>query len=188
MTGTRRPDGLVIGSLVAISFGTVFVMVNSGGLVAPWPLVIRATGVVIAVALLIVLFGRARNGPPGPSAGGGFQDRRYWLIVAAEAIALFGGLYVINTVLERPEIAIAWVAVVVGTHFFALAWAWGMPLFHWLGAAMTVLGLLGFVANAFGASPATVALIAGVGSGFCLYGAAAAGLLQARGTRDRVIT
>jgi hypothetical protein len=183
MTGTRRPDGLMIGSLIAISFGTVFVMVNSGDLPAPWPLAIRVTGAVIAAALLIALFGTSRPPQAGPPPGGGFQDRRYWLIVAVEAIALFGGLFVINKVLERPEIAVAWVAVVVGTHFFALAWAWRIPLFHWLGAAMTTLGLLGFVADASGAAPATVALIAGVGSGFCLYGLVVAGLLQARGAR-----
>ncbi|GIE76724.1 hypothetical protein Aph02nite_26740 [Actinoplanes philippinensis] len=181
MTGTRRPDGLMIGSLIAISFGTVFVMVNSAGLPAPWPLVIRVTGAVVAAALLVALFRTARTGPAGPPAGGGFQDRRYWAIVAVEVVALFGGLYVINGVLHRSEIAIAWVAVVVGIHFFALAWAWRLPLFHWLGTGMTALGVLGFVVDALGATPATVALIAGVGSGLCLYGMVLAALLQARG-------
>lgn len=180
MTGTRRPDGLVIGSLIAISFGTTFVMVNSGDLPAPWPLVIRAAGAVIAAVLLVALFRTARTAQAAPATGAGFADRRYQLIVLVEVIALFGGLYVINQVLERPEIAVAWVAVVVGTHFFALAWAWRIPHFHWLGAGMTLCGL----ADALGASPAVVALIAGVGSGLCLYATVAAALLTVRTTRD----
>ncbi|BEL03387.1 hypothetical protein Q0Z83_015780 [Actinoplanes sichuanensis] len=183
MTGTRRPDGMVIGSLIAISFGTVFMMVNSSGLPAPWPLVIRAAGAVIAAVLVVALLRTARTGRTTSPEGAGFADRRYQVIVAVEVIALFGGLYVINQVLQRPETGIAWVAVVVGTHFFALAWAWRLPLFHWLGAAMTLLGLAGFVAYALGASAATVALIAGVGSGLSLYGTVAAALLQARDSR-----
>src|SRR5688572_24215847 len=127
MTGNGRPDGLVIGSLIAISFGTAFVMVNSGGLPAPWPLVIRAAGAVVAVGLVVALFRTARTAQP-VAARGGFSDRRYWLIVAAEVVALFGGLAVINQVLEAPDVSVAWIAVVVGSHFFALAWAWRMPL------------------------------------------------------------
>ncbi|WP_239174659.1 hypothetical protein [Actinoplanes cyaneus] len=95
---------------------------------------------------------------------------------------MFGGLYLINQVFEMPGAAIAWVAVVIGVHFFALAWAWRMPMYHWLGAAMTLLGLAGFVAYALGASDGIVALIAGVGSGAALYGAVAAGI---RDTRSR---
>lgn len=205
MTGRKRPEGLVIGSLIAISFGTVFVMVNSGGPAAPWPLVIRVVAAVIAVGLVVALFRTVRTAPSASAADGsheatqpaaagdgsrrtnqptpavgGFADRRYWVIVALEAVALFGGLAVINQVVKAPDVSVAWIAVVVGTHFFALAWAWRMPMYHWLGAVMTALGLGGFLAYAAGADAATVALIAGVGSGFALFGSVVAGLRHAR--------
>jgi hypothetical protein len=190
MTGTgndaRRPSGFLIGSIIALSFGTVFVMVNSGGLPSPWPIVIRAVGLVAAVALLIaVLRVRHLADRARPGDADGLTDRRYWYVVAGEVVALFGGLFLINQVFETPEVAIAWVAVVVGVHFFALAWAWRMPMYHWLGGAMTLLGLAGFLAYALGASDDIVALIAGVGSGAALYGAVAAGV---RDTRARAAT
>ncbi|BCY08150.1 hypothetical protein [Actinoplanes sp. L3-i22] len=188
MTGTtsdvrRRPSGLLTGSMIALSFGTVFVMVNSGGLAGPWPLVIRVAGVLVAVALFAGVLRVARLATVGARPGDvvGFTDRRYWYAVAGEVVALFGGLYVINQVLAAPEVAVAWVAVVVGVHFFPLAWAWRMPVYHWLGAAMTLLGVAGFVAHGLGASDGVVGLIAGVGSGAALYAAVAAGIQDARG-------
>ncbi|MET7472071.1 hypothetical protein ABZU22_18270 [Micromonospora sp. NPDC005222] len=176
--GTRgRPSGLVVGSLVAVSFGTVFVLVNSGGLDAPWPLVLRVAGLLVAALLLVALSRVARVETPGPQReAAGFMDRRYWLVVALEAVALFGGLFVINNVLDRPAVGVAWVAVVVGMHFFGLAHVWRMPLYHWLGAAMTALGLAGFLAHALGAGAGTVGLISGVGCGAALFAAVAMAL------------
>ncbi|GAA2700706.1 hypothetical protein Apa02nite_088610 [Actinoplanes palleronii] len=183
MTGIKsevRPAGLRTGSVVALTFGTVFVVANSGGLAAPWPLVIRVAGVLVAVVLAVLLYLRTRAATAVTSSGGaGFADRRYWYVVAAEVVALFGGLSVINRVFEAPAVAVAWVAVVVGVHFFALAWAWRMPLYHWLGGAMTVLGLAGFLVYAAGASAATVGLIAGVGSGVALFATVAVALRTA---------
>ncbi|MFI1990489.1 hypothetical protein [Actinoplanes sp. NPDC020271] len=181
MTGTgddvRRPSGFLIGSIVALSFGTTFVMVNSGGPPGPWPAVLRVAGSAVAIVLLVgVLRARRLAAEARPGDVAGLADRRYWYVVAGEVVALFGGLYLINQVFETPEVAIAWVAVVVGVHFNALAWAWRMPMYHWLGAVMTLLGLAGFAAHALGASASTVALIAGVGSGFALYGAVAAAI------------
>jgi hypothetical protein len=170
----QAPSGFVIGSLVALSFGTVFILVNSGGLPDPWPLVVRAVGLVVAVVLLAAVIRAARTAPSVAQAPvAGFTHRGYWVIVALEAVALFGGLAVINGVLHRSALSVAWVALVVGVHFFGLAWIWRMPLFHGLGAAMTVLGLAGFLIYALGGSATAVAVVAGVGSGVALYAAIA---------------
>ena len=147
-TAQRRtqPSGIVVGSMVAITFGVVFVLVNSAGLPGAWPLVIRAAGLVVAVMLLVGLVLVVRQAPPAAFVPApGYMNRRYWLILALEAVALFGGLAVINNVLHRTAVSVAWVALVVGVHFFGLAWIWRMPLYHWLGAAMTLLGLAGFL-------------------------------------------
>jgi hypothetical protein len=170
--GTQRTGGFVVGSVVAITFGTVFVLVNSGGMPAPWPLVIRVTGMLVAALLVVGLVLVVRSGSfVTPAPGSGFVDRRYWLIVALEAGALFGGLAVINGVLHHTAVSVAWVALVVGVHFFGLAKIWHMPLYHWLGAAMTVLGLAGFLTYALGGAAPIVGLVAGVGSGAALYAA-----------------
>ncbi|MGI9004591.1 MAG: hypothetical protein ACR2FU_00010 [Streptosporangiaceae bacterium] len=160
------------GSVVAITFGTVFVLVNSGGLDAPWPLVIRVIGLLVAALLVVGLVLVARRESPVTTApASGFVDRRYWLIVALEAGALVGGLAVVNGVLHGQAVSVAWVALVVGVHFFGLARIWGMPLYHWLGAAMAILSLSGFLIYALGGSAAIVGLVAGVGSGTALYAA-----------------
>ncbi|MGC4897347.1 hypothetical protein [Micromonospora sp. DT31] len=173
-----RPSGMVVGSLVAISFGTVFVLVNTGGLPTPWPLVLRLAGLLVAALLLVWLFRTARRAPQaaqGPVATG-FMDRRYWIVVALEGVALFGGLAVINGVLDRPALAVAWVAVVVGVHFFGLAAVWRMPRYHWLGAVMTVLGLAGFLTYALGGDAGAVGLVSGVGCGAALFATVALAL------------
>jgi hypothetical protein len=170
----QRSTGLVNGSVIAITFGTVFVFVNSGSLATPWPLVVRTIGLIVAVTLLVGVVSVARMAPSGPSVSAtGFVDRRYWLVVALEAGALFVGLAVINNLLHRSAVSVAWVALVVGVHFFGLARIWRMPPFHWLGGAMTALGLAGFMVYMFGASAAVVGLVAGIGSGTALYAAVA---------------
>lgn len=171
---SRSADGLVTGSLIAVVFGLVFIEVNSGGLAAPWPLVVRLAGVVAAAGLLVALF-RSRRSAAAPS-GTWFSDRRYWMVVAAEAVALFGGLFVINGVLKHSEIAVAWIAFVVGVHFFGLAAAFRLNRFHVLGAVLTVLGIAGFVLDAAGASAAVIGLVSGVLSGFALFGTVAVSL------------
>ncbi len=164
----------MVGSVVAIAFGTVFVLVNSGGLPAPWPLVIRVIGLLVAALLvggLVLVVHGGSSAAPAPASG--FVDRHYWLIVALEAGALFGGLAVVNGVLHRTAVSVAWVALVVGVHFFGLARIWHMPLYHWLAAAMTILGLAGLLIYALGGPAGMIGLVAGVGSGTALYAAVA---------------
>ena len=179
----------MVGSGVAITFGTVFVLVNSGGLPAPWPLVIRVSGLLVAALLIVGLVLNVRRTSPATQApASDFVDRRYWLIVALEAGALFGGLAVVNGVLHRTAVSVAWVALVVGVHFFGLARIWHMPLYHWLGAVITVLGLAGFLIYALGGPAAIVGLVAGVGSGATLYAAVGVAMGDALLSRTSVAT
>ncbi|MCT2582892.1 hypothetical protein [Actinophytocola gossypii] len=174
-----RPVGLVVGSVVAIAFGLVFVEVNSGGLPGGWPLGIRVGGAVVAVALLVALAFAARRAAAAPDTDHrGFVDQRYWRIVGFEGIALFVGLVLLNGVLDWPQVAVAWIAVVVGVHFVGLAKLWHMDLYLVLGAVMTVLGVAGFVLGAAGTSAATIGLVSGVLSGVALF--ASVGVALAR--------
>src|SRR4051812_41854370 len=115
----RRMPGYVVGSIVAIGFGTSFVIANSGGLDSPWPLILRVAAALVAAALLVATLRSQRTAPPEAAAGAaGFMRRGYWIVVALEAAALFGGLFVINGVLHRQAVSVAWVALVVGVHFY----------------------------------------------------------------------
>jgi hypothetical protein len=183
LTEKRRLPGFVIGAIVAVGFGTGFIIGNSGGLTSPWPLILRVAAIVAAVALLIATFRAGRRVGPTTTAAApssSFMGRGYWLVVLVEAIALFGGLFVINGVLHRSEVAVAWVALVVGLHFYGLGWVWHTPLYHWLATGMTLLAVAGFILYFAGAGAAAISLVAGVGSGVALYLAVLWPLLQTR--------
>ncbi|WP_166983050.1 hypothetical protein [Paramicrobacterium fandaimingii] len=174
-------QGRDIGSQISGVFGTVFVWVNSGGL----PTAVRIACVLAACAAFVVILvlslrsyrAQRLDASPAAEAGAGARSkgerqagpftRAYWIIVFIEMIALFGGGRLITRVWGHSELGVAWVAFVVGTHFFALAHIFRLARFHLLGAIVTVLGLAGFalwLADALGA----IAIVSGVASGFAL--------------------
>ncbi|GAA0822288.1 hypothetical protein ACFQVD_40750 [Streptosporangium amethystogenes subsp. fukuiense] len=70
--------------------------------------------------------------------------RGYLIVVAAEAILLFGRLRVLAA-WERPEQTnVAWVAFVVGVHFVALAPVWKDWSIAVAGVVLTLLGTATF--------------------------------------------
>lgn len=163
-----RGSGQATGALIGAVFGLVFVEANSGELPVPWQLVARAGGAVVFVMLLVGI-SRARRAREDvqPASGAAF-GRGYWLIVAAEAAALVGGLVVISAVFGAHELAVAWIALVVGVHFFGLGMLWKARVFHVLGAILTVLGIAGFGMHAAGASSMAIAVVSGIASGIAL--------------------
>ncbi|GAB2528710.1 hypothetical protein [Paramicrobacterium agarici] len=172
-TPTMR--GREVGAQIAGVFGTVFVWVNSGETlpVVRIPLVVIALCALAAIIVLSVRSYRSKGTGHSDVAGaGGGQGVRppfgwgYWVVVAIEAIALFGGSRLL-TAWGHPELGVAWVAFVVGTHFFALAPIFRLARFHVLGAIVTALGISGFVLWLVGATFA-IALVSGVASGFAL--------------------
>lgn len=178
--------GVLLGPVIATVMGLVFLELNSGGLPGGWPPVIRIAAAVTAAGLLIAILRAGRRSLTAPD-NVGFTDRRYRAIVGFEAAALFGGLVVINAGLGRPELAVAWIAVVVGAHFFALARVWPTRSFHVLATVMVILGVSGLVLGAFAAPAGVIGLVSGVGSGVALFATVAATLVgstRAAGTRS----
>jgi hypothetical protein len=176
--GMRRDQrlGLTIGSV----FGLVFVLVNAGALPSPWPLVVRACGVLAFVAVQLALRAAAQRPAAERGDGAGF-NRGFGIVVAVEVVALFGGLQVLGRVFDAPDAGVAWISLVVGLHFVALAVVWGESSLHVLGGAVTVCGVAGLVLAATGADPSAVAAVAGVVPGFILL--AAGGWAAARSAR-----
>ena len=123
-----------LGSLIGAAFGLVFVLVNTSLVSTALAVLLR---LLRAGAFLAVLIAVRRPGTAtGKRAAGGGFGRRYWLVVAAEVLAIWIGLALLNGPLDTPRAAVAWISSVVGAHFFALALVWRNPLFHWLGAGL----------------------------------------------------
>lgn len=164
--------GQRIGSVIAAAFGLIYVLVNAGPLPAAWPLVLRVLAAAAFVAVLGALF-RASSGDrgqeDGPGSDGGF-GRAYWLVVAAEVVMLLLGVRVLSGPLDAPEAGVAWVSLVVGVHFFALAVVFGQQFFHWLGAVITACGVVGLVLAFAAAGEPTIAVVSGVLPGAALLG------------------
>lgn len=93
-------------------------------------------------------------------------SRGYWIVVIIEAIALFGGSRFLTSI-GHPELGVAWVAFVVGTHFYALGYIFHLARFHLLATVITVCGLAGFVAW-FADIPDFIPIFSGIIPGFVL--------------------
>ena len=171
--------GQRLGSLIGAGFGLIYVEVNAGALAAPAAAALRIAGGVAFAGLVAVLAARRDPGARADGAARGGFGPRYGLVVAAEVAAIVAGVALLNGPLDRPRAAVAWVSVVVGVHFFALAALWRVSLFRWLGAAIVVCGLAGLAAAGLGASSAVVATMGGVLPGALLLAAGYQGAIAA---------
>ncbi|WP_133743108.1 hypothetical protein [Actinorugispora endophytica] len=188
-SGGQNPQGVASGSLIAIMFGLVFIIANSGRLGDAWTLGVRVAGVLCAVVLVVAVLrlhgrglaraGADREDPARDGAGRSpFAGRPYLLLVGAEAVALFGGLFVLNQVLDLHTLNIAWIAFVVGAHFFVLGRIWNLPRFHVLGGVLIVLAAAGPVLSALDAPVVWIDVVSGVFSGVALFAAVVFALVQ----------
>lgn len=168
------------GPLVGAVFGLVFVLANAGAL--PSLVAALLQGIAFAVFVAIMLTQCHRPGRPAAQveASGRAFGRSYWIVVAGEVSAIVLGLIVLAGPLDTPQAAVAWISLVVGLHFFALATVWQQPLMRVLGAGIAACGAVGLVLAATGASDAAIAVTAGVVPGVLLLVSSLYG-----GTRDR---
>lgn len=172
--------GAEIGSLIGGAFALVFLIVNSASFSTLGRILVLAIG--IAAFAVIAFFalrsmGRMKSaavsaaksaetqdeGPPRRAAPFG---RSYWIIVGVEALALFGGTRLLSG-LGHPELGVAWVAFVVGTHFYALGYVFELNRFHLLATVVTMCGIAGFIAF-FASIPAFIPIFSGIIPGFVL--------------------
>lgn len=162
--------GQRMGSLIAAAFGLIYVLINAGPLPSTWTLTLRVLAAIAFATVFLALFRRGLA-----SRDSGEQERRvfgrgYWLVVATELVALFVGARVLSGPLDAPEAGVAWVSLVVGVHFFALAVVFRQRFFNGLGAVITTCGVVGLVLAATPAAEPAIALISGVLPGAVLLG------------------
>lgn len=183
-TPTAGPArGREIGALIGGSGGMAFVVINSAGL----PPVVHVPLLVIGAAAFVLVIGlsqrsyrrfRASAAMAAPDESRSPFSRRYWVVVAIEAVALFAGVRVVAA-LGYPQLGVSWVSFVVGTHFFALGRIFGLARFHVLAVCITLLGLAGFGLAALGWSSA-IAVVSGVAPGFILLAFALSAFMPLR--------
>ena len=177
-TRPRTAEGAEIGALIGGAFGLLFLIINSSSFSSLGRTLVMATGIiafgtiaVVAMRSLLRLRAERRqtmsaeDREPGRRREPPF-GRAYWIIVLIEAIALFAGARVLSS-LGHPELGVAWVAFVVGTHFYALGYVFKLNRFHVLATVVTLCGIAGFIAF-FASMPAFIPIFSGVISGFVL--------------------
>ncbi|MFF7992290.1 hypothetical protein ACFZDG_21150 [Kitasatospora xanthocidica] len=172
-----------VSRLIGGSFGLAFVQMNAGTLptAAAAPLRVLA---ILAFLRIVLTRRRAAEtvaGDARPARGPGF-GKGYWYVVAAEVLGLGVGLYVIANVLDKPDASVAWIAFVVGVHFFGLAVVWKRAALHVLAASMAVCGVAGLVLAVCDVSKPVIAVVSGIVPGVLLLGSV---LLAGRTTENR---
>lgn len=165
---TREKTGRIIGA----TFGLAFIQVNAAALPTAAAIPLR---VLALIAFLAVFRGVRRSPAPRPDRPEGavarsYFGRRYVYVVGAEVLVAAAGILVINGPLDAPHAVVAWVALVVGLHFFGLAAVWRTAALNRLAAAMSACGAAGLVLAALGSSQAAIAAVAGILPGALLLG------------------
>lgn len=170
------------GVLIGAAFGAVFVVANSG---APVPAgaggAIKGAGV---VAVLAVLWAQARTRRASTGEVVAHRPgfgRAFWLVVAGEVVIGAAGLVGLRLAGAPQQVNVAWIAVVVGAHFVALAVVWRDIGISTVGAVMAMAGLAGLAMAAAGTADVWIPTISGVVSGFALLTGSLAASVSTRG-------
>jgi hypothetical protein len=165
-----------LGSLIGAVGGLVFVLVNVAGLPAGWVWPLRLLGLAafaVVVVAALRAWPRQPDGAPAPDA-----LRPYLVSVAAMAVAVPLGSIALRRLVDRPELTLPWVVLVVGAHFLPMARAFRAPVFRALGLGLVLVALVGGVLTLL--DGAGWASATGVAAGFALLAAAASGVVRRR--------
>ncbi|MFB9908785.1 hypothetical protein [Allokutzneria oryzae] len=157
-----------IGNLIGATGGTAFVLANANEPLNTTLGAVLKVLAVLALAALVAITIRLGKKPAaqGDGTAGGFT-KGYWLVVAGEVVALFGGFQVLRALDAPVQANVAWIAVVVGIHFIAFVMVWKTWTIAIPGVVMTALGAIGLAMTPTSAL-AWVPIVSGMLSGVTL--------------------
>lgn len=133
----------------------------------------------LACSIYVIRRGRKlrKEYPPIPASMRRAVHKSFWLVVLAEFIALSVVVTIAN-VLDRPDLAPDWIAMVVGLHFLPLAKLFRAPQLGVIGLLMTLWCVLCWCLFQSDALVISVT----VGTGILLWAASVSALFRARKT------
>jgi MFS family permease len=161
------------GAAIGGTFGAAFLLANAHTPLGPAAADLFRTFAIVGFVALVIVARRAPRAPRTQSSRDrqvNLFDRRYWVIVAAEAAMLLLGLLVIWLVGAPSQAYLPWTVLVVGAHFvgFRIVGIWGGSL-ALVAGVLIALGTGGLIMTA---TPAInwVPFVSGVLSGLTLLG------------------
>lgn len=135
---------------------------------------VLAVGAVVSITFAVLGFRMGRGAAGAPTAGGPTADRKkkagliFGLVVVAEWVAIYAVARVLVAT-DHTEAIPAFVAAVVGVHFFPLARLFGIRAYLLTGAAMCVAAVAAAVLAPLTSTPALWTALPGFGSAAALY-------------------
>ncbi len=163
------------GALIMGFFGAVFAamtMARQPDFTGAWPMLPFAGFALIAIAAVQVI----RMPGKGAEFSARAQRVTMWSSIA-EGIGIFVAANIVVN-LNRPDLLLPAIALIVGLHFLPIAVAAGFRPFHALGGALIVAAAAGF-----GVGGATGAMLAGTAAAGALWIAALAAIARERAAK-----
>lgn len=171
-TRPQPAAGAEIGSLIGGAFGLVFLIVNSTGFSTLGRALVLIVGIAAFAAIaFLALRGLGRMKRPRAQTADSqlratglraqlldhCRDRGSRTLRGSRLLSGMG----------HPELGVAWVSFVVGTHFYALGYVFKLGRFHILATVVTACGIAGFIAF-FAGAPEFIPVLGGIIPGFVL--------------------
>jgi hypothetical protein len=166
-----RDRSALVGTMISGGFGLAWAQWGASGLAGVAAVAVRVVGIVLGLVIILGAARLLRSSPDVPHGDRGpmFGSRAYRVVVAVEALALFGGGAILNATGHSAYVA-AWFAAVVGAHFIAFGRLFA-PFFDALGALLAAGGVAGAAVGLAGGGRDAITAVASL--------VAAAGLLAA---------
>jgi hypothetical protein len=155
-----RADGRVLGSLIGLVGGEVFVQANAAELPGETP--VRVAGLVLGLLVVATLVRYLRSSPIAPPPPSRSGLRLYGVTMIALVVSIPVGAAVLRA-LDHADLTPVWVVLVLGLHFLPFARAFGQPFFARLGWTLVGIAVAGCTATLAGVDdgPAWTAVLAG---------------------------
>lgn len=137
-------NGAKVGALVGLVGGLLFVVLNGPVLPVPWSTIAIAAGVVLFLFTVRTVLRTPRD--PAAYRPDERQMQAFWITIGLEVAAIFGGSFVIVRVLDRPDVSLPWISLVLGVHWLVFHRVFGEAVFLWLGWLTLTCGVMGVLA------------------------------------------